>query len=516
MTLVEGEELQRLWALVSELSSQLTANQALSQSLQAQADELKGQALHTGTGYTLRRFNLDISKEKFESDLEKLNAQLVHENQSLAHENKQINLLLREYEGILETIMSKFRAFSHATQQHTLQLTSHYESILACNSYEAERTDLHTNTAFSEQLAHLGSLVRLALREVEGEAFDDEDGSNEGNGPEDARGPFDVEGYRVGSPSGGLSRSIVTQVPSPPSTGTSTPSRGKERKGRKGYGSSRSRDPRWYGTGGYTGFQGDPEAECSGRALETHIEEERLRKENEILRDLLRVSTDLTPDVAQKFGISSPAMGPDESGAPKLSLGKPRGAQLREAKEAAQNVVTTSQGSQYIHNLDDVSSRSKEEDNSLSSSGDVPAADQVLSISPTRSHITPPHDIQGAGCPPQLSSGGNSLLMSDSGLMVTSEERSGQTVESALQSINSHSPERIGHIDASAENSKDNSGADSHADNELNKSDDPSVNAPLQSGNSSKARQKLLEETEESLGITSDSDSHDVPESKGN
>lgn len=112
MTLVEGEELQRLWALVSELSSQLSSNRELCQSLQAQADDLKGQALHTGTGYTLRRFNLDISKEKFDSELERLNSQLVMENQGLTHENKQINLLLREYENTLETVMSKFRSFS--------------------------------------------------------------------------------------------------------------------------------------------------------------------------------------------------------------------------------------------------------------------------------------------------------------------------------------------------------------------------------------------------------------------
>jgi uncharacterized coiled-coil protein SlyX len=112
MTLVEGEELQRLWALVSELSNQLSANRQLCLSLQAQADELKGQALHTGTGYTLRRFNLDISREKFDSELEKLNSQLVMENQSLSHENKQMNLLLREYENTLESVMAKFRSFS--------------------------------------------------------------------------------------------------------------------------------------------------------------------------------------------------------------------------------------------------------------------------------------------------------------------------------------------------------------------------------------------------------------------
>lgn len=68
--------------------------------------------MHTGTGYTLRRFNTDISKEQFESELERLNAQLVVENQTLQHENRQIALLLREYENTLETVMGKFRNHS--------------------------------------------------------------------------------------------------------------------------------------------------------------------------------------------------------------------------------------------------------------------------------------------------------------------------------------------------------------------------------------------------------------------
>ena len=72
----------------------------------------QGQAIHASTGYSLRRFNLDISKEKFESSLERINASLVMENQSLAHENRQLNLLLREYEQTLETVMGKFRTFS--------------------------------------------------------------------------------------------------------------------------------------------------------------------------------------------------------------------------------------------------------------------------------------------------------------------------------------------------------------------------------------------------------------------
>ncbi|PWN44594.1 hypothetical protein IE81DRAFT_286923, partial [Ceraceosorus guamensis] len=169
MTLVEGDDYQRLWLLVGELSQQLTTNREVAAQLQARVDELKGQALHNNTGYALRRFNLDISKEKFESNLEKLNASLVVENQTLAHENKQLNLLLREYEQTLETIMGRFRSFSHATQSHTLQLTSHYESLLAQAEEDQSSRDLSESTAVSSRLSEMGSLVRLAMRTLDGE-----------------------------------------------------------------------------------------------------------------------------------------------------------------------------------------------------------------------------------------------------------------------------------------------------------------------------------------------------------
>lgn len=38
-----------------------------------------------------------------------MNAQIIIENQTLLHENKQLSLLLKEYEGTMETIMAKFR-----------------------------------------------------------------------------------------------------------------------------------------------------------------------------------------------------------------------------------------------------------------------------------------------------------------------------------------------------------------------------------------------------------------------
>lgn len=456
MTLVEGEELQRLWTLVSELSSQLSANQQLCQSLQAQADELKGQALHSGTGYTLRRFNLDISKEKFESELERINSQLVAENQALAHENKQMNILLREYESALETIMSKFRSFSHATQQHTLSLTSHYESLLANNAYEVANADLHANTAFSEHLTHLGSLVRLALRDIEGEGVDvDEDEDKDAD-------PFEAEGYRVGSPSGvGPSHSIKAAIASA-THATSGASEGnalsasKTKKSKQAYGSADNRDPRWHGTGGYTGFQGDPDAEAANLAMERRIEEEKLRKENEILRELLRVSADLTPEVAQQFDLPMPqllhngAAGGWGSGvsASKLSLGKPRGSRKslgdapvsgtadrpasegegasrstgveegeeeeEEEEEDDEEVENKDDGSRYVHSDQPVAYTIS------SSSG------QVSNASGSGIRSGPEHVTQGAGGPPQLPQGESWQVVEgntqpNSGVLVTSD-----------------------------------------------------------------------------------------------
>jgi phage shock protein A len=61
---VMEDELQRLWQLLAELSSQLTQNREQTEQLKKQAEELKTQAIHTGTGYALKRFNVDLSKGK--------------------------------------------------------------------------------------------------------------------------------------------------------------------------------------------------------------------------------------------------------------------------------------------------------------------------------------------------------------------------------------------------------------------------------------------------------------------
>lgn len=47
--------------------------------------------------------------EHLTSEMERFSAALVMENQTLLHEHKQLRVLLREYEGTLETVMGKFR-----------------------------------------------------------------------------------------------------------------------------------------------------------------------------------------------------------------------------------------------------------------------------------------------------------------------------------------------------------------------------------------------------------------------
>ncbi|PWN51408.1 hypothetical protein IE53DRAFT_51431 [Violaceomyces palustris] len=312
MTLMEGDDIQRLWSLVADLSAQLTANRQACEALQAQADQLKGQALHSGTGYALRRFNLDISKEKFESELEQLNAHLVKENQSLAHENKQQALLLKEYENTLETVMSKFRSFSHSTQQHTLRLTSHYETLLANNTHNAAESSLQESTNVSCTLSHLGGLVRQALRSVGGEDTDDD--LNDEEGLDDRASfngmglvdPFEAEGYRVGEASGVDPQRMQKLVHK-----TIAQKREEKRIRKDGWGS-----PRWYGTGGYIGKEFDPEAEKAERAMELLTEEERLRMENETLKELLGLKERSDALISGQPSTNSPSQPLNEQGPP--------------------------------------------------------------------------------------------------------------------------------------------------------------------------------------------------------
>lgn len=151
-------------------------------------------------------------------------------------------------------------------------------------------------------------------------------------------------------------------------------------KAKVSYGSAPSADPKWHGTGGYTGLAGDPEVGIAERALETQTEEERIRFENQELREMLRVSADLTPETAKRFGIEMPPP-PPPPGSMSLSLGKPR-SQLKRSPSSsgAQQYQTHASGS----------------GNNPSSSGEAG--------SPT-APFAPTHMTSGAGGPPQLQEG---------------------------------------------------------------------------------------------------------------
>ncbi|GAA6000114.1 hypothetical protein JCM10207_006058 [Rhodosporidiobolus poonsookiae] len=214
----QGTEMDRLWALLTELSSQLSQNRQQTEELHRRADELKAQAVHTQTGFVLRRFNLDVSQEEFDSELEKLNVSLVLENQTLQQENRQLSSLLKDYEGTLEAVMGKFRAHAHATQQHHLELIRHYESLLLSmpvtvppppegtvdpSNAEAPPIDpLHLQLS----LSHLASLIRKALRALQGE--DPEDSTSPLLQPQSVDGAIDsladhLSGLRMGGEDAG-------------------------------------------------------------------------------------------------------------------------------------------------------------------------------------------------------------------------------------------------------------------------------------------------------------------------
>ncbi|GAA5863286.1 hypothetical protein JCM3774_000842 [Rhodotorula dairenensis] len=185
MDQTQGSDMERLWALLSELSAQLSHNRQQTEELHRRADELKAQAVHAQTGFTLRRFNLDVSQEEFESELERLNVQLVTENQALQQENRQLSSLLKDYESTLEAVMGKFRAHAHATQQHHLDLTRHYESLLLSMPVSIPPPgDMPPDPSNPEappidpehlqlSLSHLASLIRKALRAMQGEDPED-------------------------------------------------------------------------------------------------------------------------------------------------------------------------------------------------------------------------------------------------------------------------------------------------------------------------------------------------------
>ncbi|WAQ88573.1 hypothetical protein PtA15_9A700 [Puccinia triticina] len=251
------DELQRLWQLLAELSSQLTQNREQTEQLKKQADELKTQAIHTGTGYALKRFNVDLSKEQFESEVERMNAQLVIENQTLQHENRNLTILLKDHETTLEQIMTRFRNHAHSTQLHELELTKYYESLAIQN---------------------ISILIQKAMRELSGE----EPYLNEVDELESQQAIIDSELATASPTDPAAPIPVAFQDPFKPPPPTLSQTRRKS--------TSvidyrpRIRDP---SSGGYVGRRN---GSLSDYALLSAIETERLRRENDYLREMTKLS----------------------------------------------------------------------------------------------------------------------------------------------------------------------------------------------------------------------------------
>ncbi|WWC73054.1 uncharacterized protein I206_107019 [Kwoniella pini CBS 10737] len=258
------DELSRLWGLVGELSEQLANNRALVTQLKSRSDNVKGQAAHVGTGFPLRRFNLDISNEEFQTELEAFSSHLVMENQQLQHENKQLNALLKEYEQTLETVMGKFRGIAHSSQQHDLSLHSYYTSLLQTLQTAHSSAQLHDSTSLSLLLNRLSTLLRTALRSMGGEDTDADLSSLPGllnliNGKEDSE--------VSSSPKSIISNNKA--FPKAPNKPVHFP----------GFIPGEN--------GGYNGTEGQ-----SDWSLEREMEIQRLEEENKALRELLNISED--------------------------------------------------------------------------------------------------------------------------------------------------------------------------------------------------------------------------------
>jgi len=163
------QEMNRLLPIIADLSEQLNQHRAAAASLHAQAGGIKSQAIHSQTGFVLRRFNQDKPKDEYDAELERMNAVMSAENQGLQHDNKQLNALIKEYEQTLETLMTTFRNRAHEVQEHEINLIRDYESALIAKETEVMSEDLSANMVFSASLSRLGQNLRNTMRTLSGE-----------------------------------------------------------------------------------------------------------------------------------------------------------------------------------------------------------------------------------------------------------------------------------------------------------------------------------------------------------
>jgi len=326
------DELQRLWQLLAELSSQLTQNREQTEQLKKQAEELKTQAIHTGTGYALKRFNVDLSKEQFESEVERMNAQLVIENQTLQHENRHLTILLKDHETTLEQIMTRFRNHAHSTQQHELELTKYYESVILSLLERQQQQNAHHNRQYGypdghttteldpntfQLIQNLSILIQKAMRELSGEEpylneTDELESQQALIQSELAHEQLNPMMIQPAQPTTTTTPMVAFQdpfqgaMPADPELTETASGNNKEDDDDSSSSSKmevehrrksmsvidyrpRPKDP---SSGGYVGRR---HGSLSDYALQNAIETERLRRENDYLREMLGIAEDCNP-----------------------------------------------------------------------------------------------------------------------------------------------------------------------------------------------------------------------------
>lgn len=158
-----------LWNLIGDLTDQLTQNRSLLAALHSQAGGVKNQAIHSQTGFVLRRFNTDKSQEVYDAELENMTHALKAENHELQHDNKQLGTIIKEYEQTLETLMSTFRTRAHEVQERELTLIREFEAQLLTAEEATGEVELSASTALSSSLARISYALRQLLRMQNGE-----------------------------------------------------------------------------------------------------------------------------------------------------------------------------------------------------------------------------------------------------------------------------------------------------------------------------------------------------------
>ncbi|KAI0338956.1 hypothetical protein BDW22DRAFT_1362290 [Trametopsis cervina] len=162
-------DVMRLWGLLNEFADQLAQNRNTSITLHSLAGGVKTQAIHSQTGFVLRRFNLDKSQDEYNAELERMNAQMTAENNALQNDNKQLNALIKEYEQTLENVMSTFRTQANEVQQRELAIVREYERKILLRETEEFARVLAQTTDFSTHLGRVGELLRTIVRVLGGE-----------------------------------------------------------------------------------------------------------------------------------------------------------------------------------------------------------------------------------------------------------------------------------------------------------------------------------------------------------